>query len=67
MNSQWYAVCYSLTDYWSVISAFEWVFGLIIDFLEAVRRERRSSLTAGIRRSQPVTAPWNGLSAGRRI
>jgi hypothetical protein len=34
LNSQWYAVCYSLSDYWSVISAFEWVFGLIIDFFE---------------------------------
>jgi hypothetical protein len=32
LNSQWYAVCYSLAEYWSVISAFEQAFGLIIVF-----------------------------------
>lgn len=32
LNSQWYAVCYSLAEYWSVILAFERIFGLIIVF-----------------------------------
>lgn len=32
LNSQWYAVCYSLAQYWSVILAFERFFGLIIVF-----------------------------------
>ncbi len=32
LNSQWYAVCYSLNYHWSVISVFERFFGLIIVF-----------------------------------
>jgi hypothetical protein len=32
LNSQWYAVCYSLAWYWTVILAFERILGVIIVF-----------------------------------